>query len=121
MLSRGPIEGREYFEYDERLDYYIPTGEIEDFEKSYVRLTPDEIAKGMERDVIYYTKVIIPGQSVDLQDPFNDDEPIFDHSTVISPGSPIRFERVPSSFTEFEEGVTYYKLVFNKDYYMLKK
>ena len=121
MLSRGPIEGREYFEYDERLDYYTPTGEIEDFEKSYVRLTPDEIAKGMERDVIYYTKVIVPGQSVDLQDPFNDDEPIFDHSTVISPGSPIRFERVPSSFTEFEEGVTYYKLVFNKDYYMLKK
>ena len=176
MLSRGPIEGREYFEYNERLDQYIPVGEIEDFSKSYVRLTPEEIANGfdkifiklddneiangpkygidyyikiavpnqltkyekvsltrfetgteyyrikslMERDVIYYTKVVEPGQPVDLQNPF-DDEPIFDHSTVISPGSPIRFERVPSSFTTFEEGETYYKLVFNKDYYMLKK
>ncbi len=121
MLSRGPIEGREYYEYNEHLDSYIPLGHIEDFEKSYVKLTPAEIENGMERDVIYYTKVVIPGQSVDLQDPFDDDEPIFDHSTVISPGSPIRFERVPSTFTQFEEGETYYKLVFNKDYYMLKK
>ena len=96
MLCKGPIAGRKYYEYDERLDNYISVGNIDDFERSYVKLTPEEIAKGIERDVQYYTKAITQEQT-------------------------ISYERVPSSFTQFEDGIAYYKLVFNKDYYLLKK
>ena len=96
MLTRGPIEGRTYYEYNERLDHYIPLDNLTEFDKSYVKLSPSEISNGMERDIIYYTRSIS-----------NDNQ--------------ITYNIVPSSFTEFEEGVTYYKLVFNKDYYILKK
>ena len=96
MLTRGPIEGRTYYEYNERLDHYIPLDNLTEFDKSYVKLSPTEISNGMERDIIYYTRSIS-----------NDNQ--------------ITYNIVPSSFTEFEEGVTYYKLVFNKDYYILKK
>lgn len=93
QLSRGPISGNTYYTYDKENDQYIPTGDIYDFDKSFVKLTSVDRENGMERDVLYYT-----------------------YDSIIDD-----YVKVPSTVTEFNEITTYYKLVFNKEYYLLKK
>lgn len=90
QLSRGPIEGREYYTYKKDIDKFISTGPIEDFDKTYYRIPDNELEGEMERDVLYFTKVA--GEYV----------------------------KVPSTVTEFEPNTIYYKLIFNKVYYVKK-
>ncbi|MDE7099648.1 MAG: hypothetical protein K2N99_00315, partial [Malacoplasma sp.] len=90
-LLNGPVEGNEYYNYNEERKAFLVDTYLKEFKCRYLQLDSTVISSGMDPHTVYFNK--IDG----------------------------KFVRVPQTQTEFKEDTNYYICEFLEDYYIKRK